>query len=141
MHARIAHTAVDPDQYEAARKVLETEVLPRVRQIPGVVAGYWFEPVDGKGLNVIVCESKEVAAMPVPNAQPGESPAPGVTVESVEIREVIGQDLSGGRSAARLGSTPPPASQRSSSCLVHVPQTWNEPPGRPRRADRLRRGA
>ena len=27
--------------------------------------------------------------MPVPNAQPGESPAPGVTVESVEIREVI----------------------------------------------------
>jgi hypothetical protein len=91
MHARIARTVVDPDQYEAARKVLETEVLPRVRQIPGVVAGYWFEPVDGKGLNVIVCESKEVAAMPVPNAQPGESPAPGVTVESVEIREVIGQ--------------------------------------------------
>ena len=36
-------------------------------------------------------ESKDVAAMPVPNAQPGESPAPGVTVESVEIREVIGQ--------------------------------------------------
>jgi hypothetical protein len=91
MHARIARTVVDPDQYEAARKVLETEVLPRVRQIPGVVAGYWFEPVDGKGLNVIVCKSKEVAAMPVPNAQPGESPAPGVTVESVEIREVIGQ--------------------------------------------------
>ena len=91
MHARIARTVVDPDQYEAARKVLETEVLPRVRQIPGVVAGYWFEPVDGKGLNVIVCESKEVAAMPVPNAQPGESPAPGVTVESVEIREVIGR--------------------------------------------------
>jgi hypothetical protein len=29
--------------------------------------------------------------MPVPNAQPGESPAPGVIVESVEIREVIGQ--------------------------------------------------
>ena len=48
MHARIARTVVDPDQYEAARKVLETEVLPRVRQIPGVVAGYWFEPVDEK---------------------------------------------------------------------------------------------
>jgi hypothetical protein len=91
MHARVAHTTVDPDQYETARKLLETEVLPRVRQVPGVVAGYWLEPVDGKGLNIIVCESKEVAAMPVPNAQPGESPVPGVIVESVEIREVIGQ--------------------------------------------------
>ena len=91
MHARVAHTTVDPDQYETARKALETEVLPRVRQVPGVVAGYWLEPVDGKGLNIIVCESKEVAAMPVPNAQPGESPVPGVIVESVEIREVIGQ--------------------------------------------------
>ena len=85
MHARVAHTTVDPDQYETARKVLETEVLPRVRQVPGVVAGYWLEPVDGKGMNIIVCESRDVAAMPVPNAQPGESPAPGVTVDSVEI--------------------------------------------------------
>jgi hypothetical protein len=91
VHARVAHSAVDPDQYETARKVLETEILPRVRQIPGVVGGYWLEPVDGKGLSIIVCESKEVAEMPVPNAQPGDSPAPGVTVERIEIREVIGQ--------------------------------------------------
>ncbi len=91
LYARIAHTAVDPNQFETARKVLETEILPRVRQIPGVVAGYWLEPVDGKGMAIVVCESKEVAEMAVPNGQPGESPAPGVTVESVEIREVIGQ--------------------------------------------------
>jgi hypothetical protein len=91
VYARIAHSAVDPDQYESARKVLETEILPRVRQIPGVVAGHWLEPVDGKGMSIVLCESKEVAEMPVPNAQPGESPAPGVTVERVEIREVIGQ--------------------------------------------------
>lgn len=91
MFARIVHSAVDPDQYEAARKALETEVLPRVRQVPGVVGGYWLEPVDGKGMSIIVCESKEVAEMPAPNAQPGESPAPGVTVERIEIREVIGQ--------------------------------------------------
>jgi hypothetical protein len=91
LYARVARTAVDPAQYETARKILETEIVPRVRKIPGVVAGYWLEPVDGKGMNIIVCDSKEVADMPVPNAQPGDSPAPGVTVESVEIREVIGQ--------------------------------------------------
>jgi hypothetical protein len=91
LYARVAHSAVDPDQLPTARKVLEAEILPRVRQIPGVVAGYWLEPVEGKGMSVVVCESKEAAEMPVPNAQPGESPAPGVTVERVEVREVIGQ--------------------------------------------------
>ncbi len=91
MHARIAYSVVDPDQYETARKVLETEILPRVRQIPGVVAGYWLEPIDGKPISMVVFESKEAAEVPVPNAQPGESPARGVTVERVEIREVIGQ--------------------------------------------------
>ncbi len=91
MHARVAYARVDPAQYETARGVLETEILPRVRQMPGVVAGYWLEPLDGKGLTIVVFESKEAAEAPVPNAQPGESPAPGVTVERVEIREVIGQ--------------------------------------------------
>ena len=48
IHARVAHTTVDPDQYETARKVLETEVLPRVRQVPGVVVN-----VDGTGLTQV----------------------------------------------------------------------------------------
>lgn len=91
MHARVAYTRIDPDQVETARKMLETEVLPRVRQAPGVVGGYWLEPVDGQGLAIVLCDSKEAAEAPVPNAQPGESPVPGVTVERVEIREVIGQ--------------------------------------------------
>lgn len=91
MYARVGHTRVDPAQYETARKVLETEILPRVRQMPGAVAGYWLEPVDGLGLAIVLFESKEAAEAPVPNAQPGQSPAPGVTVERVEVREVIGK--------------------------------------------------
>jgi hypothetical protein len=91
MHARVGYSRIDPAQYETARKVLETEILPRIRQIPGVVAGYWLEPIDGKAMTVVVFESKEGAEAPVPNAQPGESPAPGVTVERVEVREVIAQ--------------------------------------------------
>ncbi len=91
MHARIARTVVDRTSTRPPAKSSKQKSLPGFDRSRGVVAGYWFEPVDGRGLNVIVCESKEVAAMPVPNAQPGDSPAPGVTVESVEIREVIGQ--------------------------------------------------
>lgn len=90
MYARVAYTRIDMSQFEDARKVLDSEILPRVRQLPGVVAGYWLQPVDGKGMAIIVFDSKEGAESPVPNAQPGESPAPGVTVERVETREVIG---------------------------------------------------
>lgn len=90
MHARIARTRVDMAQYDNARKALVTEVLPRVRQIIGAVAGYWLEPINGEGLTIVLFDSKEAAERPVPNAQPGDSPAPGVTVERVEIREVIG---------------------------------------------------
>jgi len=90
MYARVAHARVDPAQLEAARTKLQTEILPRIRQLPDTVAGYWLEPIDGKGLTIVLFESKEAAERPVPNAQPGDSPAPGVTVERVEIREVIG---------------------------------------------------
>jgi hypothetical protein len=91
MHARVGHLRVaDMAQFDKARKVLETEILPRVRQAPGAVAGYFLEPVNGEAMGIIVFDSKEAAERPVPNAQPGESPAPGVTVERVEIREVIG---------------------------------------------------
>lgn len=91
MYARVACVTIDPDQYDAARRALEAEILPRVReQLSGASAGYWLEPVDGKGLTVVIFDTKEAAEAPVPNAQPGDSPAPGVTVERVEIREVIG---------------------------------------------------
>lgn len=90
MYARIGRSRIDLPQLEAARKMLETEIIPRVRQLPDAVAGYWMEPVDGAGMSIIVFETKEAAERPVPNAQPGDSPAPGVTVESVEIREVWG---------------------------------------------------
>jgi len=53
------------------------------------VAGYWVEPVDGVAMSVIVFKTKEAAERPVRNAQPGDSPAPGVTVQSVEIRRVL----------------------------------------------------
>jgi hypothetical protein len=90
MYARIGRSRVDLAQLDAARKMLETEVIPRVRQLPDAVAGYWLEPVDGVAMAVIVFKTKEAAERPVPNAQPGDSPAPGVIVQSVEIRRVLG---------------------------------------------------
>jgi heme-degrading monooxygenase HmoA len=84
MHAVVAHVTVsDP---EASESVLREQVVPRVSQAPGFVAGYWTRKGNG-GLSMSVWESEEGA-----NAA-GEavrSMAPeGVTVESVEIREVV----------------------------------------------------
>jgi hypothetical protein len=66
----------------AALADLRLELVPRA---PGFVSAYWLEPVDGIGLSVIVFQTREhaeqAAAYPVP-------PLPGVTPQTVEIREV-----------------------------------------------------
>jgi hypothetical protein len=52
MHAVVAQVQVS-DQAEA-RKALATLRLPIVERAPGLVAGYWLEPVDGVGMSVLV---------------------------------------------------------------------------------------
>lgn len=91
MHANVVRVTVDATA-DPERKALTEVVIPRVRQLPGVVSGHWLEPVEGKGLSVVVFESEAAArgALDAMGLRPGASPAPGVTVESVETREVIG---------------------------------------------------
>jgi hypothetical protein len=61
---------------------LRVSLVPRA---PGFVSAYWLAPVDGTGMSVILFDTKEhaeeAARYPVP-------PLPGVTLLSVEIREV-----------------------------------------------------
>ena len=85
MHAALVTVTIDPAQ--AARVALEEQVVPMVRSAPGFVAGYWVDPVDGKGLSFVVFESEAQARQTAPPA--GASPAPGVTVDSTQILEVV----------------------------------------------------
>jgi hypothetical protein len=80
-------SSVDPE-----RTGLNDVVIPRVRQLPGVIAGHWLEPIDGKGLSIVIFETHEAArgAIEAMGLKEGSSPAPGVTVEGVQTREVIG---------------------------------------------------
>ena len=83
MHAVVLTVKVG--NVEEARPELLERVVPSVSQAPGFVAGYWLEPKDGHGLSVVVFESEEAA-----NAAAGRiQPPSGVTVESVEVREVV----------------------------------------------------
>ena len=90
MHAVVVKVNIgDP---ETAQPQLRERVIPRVSQAPGFVAGYWTRSEDGHGgLSMIVFESVEGARRAAEMIQGPESMRPeSVTLESVEVREVVG---------------------------------------------------
>jgi heme-degrading monooxygenase HmoA len=84
MHAVVARVTVDDPA--ASEQVLRDQVVPRVSQAPGFVAGYWTRKDNG-GLSMTVWESEEAATTA---SEMVRSMAPeGVTLENVEVREVV----------------------------------------------------
>ena len=73
----------DPDR---ARLLLPEAREALVSRGPGIVSGYWLEPIDGIGMSVLVFETQhhaeEASKYPVP-------PMPGVTLIDLTIREVF----------------------------------------------------
>ena len=67
-------------------------MIPRVSQAPGFVAGYWTRSDDGhNGVSMIVFDSEEGARRAAEMIQGPEAMRPEtVTLESVEVREVVG---------------------------------------------------
>jgi hypothetical protein len=91
MYAVIVNVSIAPGQFEASRKVLREQVVPRVKQAPGLVKGYWTVRDDStQGISMAVFRTKQDAenAMAMVRNSP---PPPGVTVNSVEVREVVAE--------------------------------------------------
>jgi hypothetical protein len=66
--------------------VLREQVVPRVKELPGFVAGYWTRG-DGVGRSMVVFDSEENAQSAsdlVPSMVP-----PGTDVEGNEVCEVV----------------------------------------------------
>jgi hypothetical protein len=87
MHAVVVKVTVS--DVEAAQRQLSEQVVPRVSQAPGFVNGYWTRK-DNKGLAMILFESEDAATRAsemVPTIAPRES----VTLDDVEVREVVAQ--------------------------------------------------
>ena len=84
MHAVVVRVSIDDP--EAAAPRLREDVVPRVSQAPGFVAGYWTRK-DNSGLSMVVFESEEAAK----NAEERirENMPDGVTLDSTEVREVV----------------------------------------------------
>ena len=88
MHAVVVRVTVNDD--ERGRRMLNEEVVPRAKQAPGFVAGYWTRSgSDESGLSMIVFESEEGANAAAQMIQQGPPDPEAVTLEGVEVREVI----------------------------------------------------
>jgi hypothetical protein len=86
MHAVIVSVTVKDG--EAATTYLRNEVVPRVKQAPGFVAGYWVRIEGGdKGRGTIVFESEENARAAAEQVQ--QQPGEAVTLDSVDVGEVV----------------------------------------------------
>jgi hypothetical protein len=84
MYAIVTNVRVDnPDE---ARLILPAAREAIVSRAPGIVSGYWLEPIGGIGTSVLVFDTKEhaegAAEYPLPAI-------PGVTRLDMKIREVF----------------------------------------------------
>lgn len=86
MHATVTRVSIDPDRVDGAEETLREQVVPRVSQAPGFVAGYWTRKDNG-GLSMVIFEEEgqaQAASEQIRGAVPE-----GVSVEDIEIREVV----------------------------------------------------
>jgi hypothetical protein len=88
MYAVVVKVSIS--DFESTRKGLEEQVVPRASQSPGFVTGYWTRSDDGtNGLSMAVFESEDNARTAEAMIREGANRPEGVTLESVEIREVV----------------------------------------------------
>jgi hypothetical protein len=88
MHAVVIQVTIQ--DFERGRKMLEERIVPTVKQAPGFVTGYWTRSEDDRGLSMIIVESEE-NARGVADMVRSAPPDDGVTLESVDVREVVAQ--------------------------------------------------
>jgi hypothetical protein len=84
MHAVVIKVTIT--DLPAAQAELK-ELVPRVSAAPGFVAGYWVALSQNKGTSVAVFDSEAAAQTLVDQMAAG--PAMAVTIDSVEVGEVI----------------------------------------------------
>jgi hypothetical protein len=89
MHAVVVKVSVSEDE-QTSLKFLRENIVPRVSQAPGFVAGYWVRLEGGdEGNSVIVFESEDAARTASERIREGVEANPGVTINDVSVGEVV----------------------------------------------------
>jgi len=91
MYAVVTNVSIAPGQFDGARKTLNEQVVPRLKQTQGFVKGFWTVRDDSsQGTSIAVFKTKQDAESAMGMVRNTPAP-PGVTVNSVEVREVIAE--------------------------------------------------
>jgi hypothetical protein len=92
MYAVFTEVNADESHLEAAREMLPNVAVPFARGA-GAKGGYWLAPQNGRGVTVVVFDTEDAARQAAQRFTVGQPPFPdapaGVTVKTVEVREVI----------------------------------------------------
>ena len=84
MHALLVKVTVNDEQ--SALPALREQVVPAISQVPGFVTGYWTRKGDS-GVSLVVFESEDAATRA--SERVGQAAPEGVTIDDIEIREVV----------------------------------------------------
>jgi hypothetical protein len=88
MYAVVVRERGLADQINTSGHHVEANVLPRVREAPGIVSGFWMTDTAGGTLNVMVFDSEDAARSALEPARTAPRP-PWMQVESAVVYEVL----------------------------------------------------
>jgi hypothetical protein len=93
MYAVFVEVDADESHLEAAREVLPKAAVPMAREA-GAKAGYWLAPQNGRGVSVVIYDTEDEARAVAARTEVGKpppfpDPPAGLTVKTVEVREVL----------------------------------------------------
>lgn len=88
MYAAVVHANIPGGINDERVAALRDEVVPMISAAPGFVAGYWLAPDGDAGLAIVIFDSEASAKAAAPPV--GGDMGNGVTIKSVELREVLG---------------------------------------------------
>ena len=92
MYALFIEVSAQEEHKERARELLNRVAVPMARE-GGAKLGVWLEPMNGRGISITAYDTEAQARERAQSFTIGERPfedAPeGVTIKTVEVREVI----------------------------------------------------
>ncbi len=89
MHALFVTAHIDDPSREAEGLEYLRAMLPQLKQIPGLLSGYWLATKDGESLAVVLFENEEAAREMAEVGLPNAPQPPGATLGTIEVREVV----------------------------------------------------
>ena len=87
MFAVVVRERGQAEQIDSSGQHVEANVLPRVRQAPGIVSGLWMTDRAGTTLNVMVFETEDAARSAEPTRDAPRPPF--MRLESADVYEVL----------------------------------------------------